>query len=303
MTEVTKNITVDLSRKGNTRAVFARQNDKGSRVLNITLTDGGESYFVPYGTVAVINFLRSDGENASFAATVNEAGGVSYTLGLWALAVEGSVRCSISLYGDGEKKLTSSDFYLDVLEALYSDDDFTEDTDSSAMTALLSSVATLEAKHDMELLVLEDRMTADITALETKHDKDKKELEAEIGRKVSETSLSTWKMQYYRPKINEIEGRLDSLETKIGAIHGASGEVTISVSDWSDDCTLILAIDELGEYDMIVFDPVSPSDRDLITDHEVFISAKAQAGAVNVSARSKPTGDISLCYFIMRGGK
>lgn len=162
MTEVTKNITVDLSRKGNTRVVFARQNDKGSRVLNIILTDGGEPYFVPSGTVATINFLRPDKENASFAATVNKSGGVNYTLGLWPLALEGSVRCSVSLYGADDTKLTSSDFYLDVLDALYSDDDFSEDFDESDMMGVYSSIASLEAKHETDMLVLEDRIAEDV---------------------------------------------------------------------------------------------------------------------------------------------
>lgn len=162
MTEITKNITVDLSRRGNTRTVFARQNDKGSRTLNITLTDGGAPYFVSSGTVATINFLRPDGANASFAASVNEQGGVTYTLGLWTLALEGSVRCSVSLYGADETKLTSSDFYLDVLDALYSDDDFSEDFDESDLTGVYSSIASLEAKHETDILVLEDRIAADV---------------------------------------------------------------------------------------------------------------------------------------------
>lgn len=162
MTEITKNITVDLSRRGNTRIVFARQNDKGSRTLNITLTDGGAPYFVSSGTVATINFLRPDGANASFAASVNEQGGVTYTLGLWTLALDGSVRCSVSLYGADETKLTSSDFYLDVLDALYSDDDFSEDFDESDLTGVYSSIASLEAKHETDILVLEDRIAADV---------------------------------------------------------------------------------------------------------------------------------------------
>jgi len=256
MTEVTKNITVDLSRKGNTRIVFARQNDRGSRTLNITLTDGGAPYLVPTGTVATINILRPDEASASFAATVNESGGITYTLGLWALSVTGSVRCSVSLYGADETKLTSSDFYLDVLDALYSDDDFSEDVDSSAMTAIYSSIASLEARLDEAVIALED-----------KHD----------------------------DELAEVNG-------KIKALCGASGEVTLVADDWGDDLAVTLAVAELGEQDMIVFDPVSAADRELICDHEVFISAKAQAGAVSVSARTKPSKDIALCYFIIRGG-
>lgn len=200
MTEVIKNITVDLSRKGNTRVVFARQNDKGSRVLNITLTDGGEPYFVPSGTVATINFLRPDKENASFAATVNESGGVTYTLGLWPLALEGSVRCSVSLYGADNTKLTSSDFYLDVLDALYSDDDFSEDFDESDMTGVYSSIASLEAKHETDMLVLEDRIAADVDEKITAVN-----VTASTAKSDAQTALNT---------ANDVKARADAGEFK-----------------------------------------------------------------------------------------
>ena len=281
MTNITKNITVDLSRKSNTRVVFARQNDRGSRTLNITLTDGGAPYTVPEGTLVVVNVLRPDGANASFRAALNGEGGVTYTLGLWTLTHEGTVRCSVSLYGENDRKLTSSDFFVDVLDALYKDSDFTSDVDESIMTTLFSSVATLEAKIEASESAVNMRLNSKAS-----------ELSAAIGELEGD----------FAGLEGEVARTAGALEQRVNALYGASGEVTLLPSDWSADHTLTLMIGALGQQDMILFEPASATDRDLIADYEVFVSAKATAGRVNVSARSKPSEAISLCYFIVRGG-
>lgn len=292
MTNITKNITVDLSRKSNARVVFARQNDRGSRTLNITLTDGGAPYFVPSGTVAVVNVLRPDGANASFGATVNEEGGVTYTLGLWSLTHEGTARCSVSLYGGSDRKLTSSDFYIDILDALYKDSDFSDDVDESIMTTLFSSVATLEEKHDREVAELEEKIELSATNLGVRLNSEVSRLSGSIGQLESN----------FAGLEGEVAETASELESKVNALYGASGEVTLLPADWSDDSKLTLKIAALGEHDMILFEPASATDRDLIADYEVFVAARATAGVVNISARSKPSEAISLCYFIVRGG-
>ena len=148
MTEIVRKISVDLSRRGNTRLIFARQNDRGSRRVSIKLTDCGRPYFVPSGTVATINILRSDGQSAAFAADVTEAGEIEFTLTLWALSAVGEARCSVSLYGGDQSKLTSADFTLDVLDALYSGDDIREDEECGLLTALLSEVSEFKVAEE-----------------------------------------------------------------------------------------------------------------------------------------------------------
>ena len=148
MTEIVRKISVDLSRRGNTRLIFARQNDRGSRRVSIKLTDCGRPYFVPSGTVATINILRSDGQSAAFAADVTEGGEIEFTLTLWALSAVGEARCSVSLYGGDQRKLTSADFTLDVLDALYSGDDIREDEECGLLTALLSEVSEFKVAEE-----------------------------------------------------------------------------------------------------------------------------------------------------------
>ena len=160
MTEILKKISVDLSRRGNTRLIFARQNDQGSRRVSIKLTDCGKPYFVPKSTVATINILRSDGASAAFSADVTDSGNVEFTLGLWALSVSGEARCSVSLY-DKDSKLTSADFTLDVLDTLYQGDGISEDTEYTLLTSLLSEMAGFKEDEEARAEAEKDREDAE----------------------------------------------------------------------------------------------------------------------------------------------
>ena len=161
MTEVLKKISVDLSRRGNTRLIFARQNDQGSRRVSIKLTDGGAPYIVPKGTVATVNILRSDGTSAAFSAELTEDGNVELSLGLWALSVVGEARCSVSLYGSGNKKLTSADFVLDVQEALYSGEGISNDESYTLLTSLVSEISEIKKVEEARVLAEADRAEAE----------------------------------------------------------------------------------------------------------------------------------------------
>ncbi len=155
MTEITRKITVDLARRGNVRLIFARQNDFNSRRIVVNLTDGGVPFKVEKTNVAIFNFARPDGESGAFAGQIEDDGSVSIVLGGWPLSVVGEVKCSLSIFSDDEKKLTSADFYLDVEIALYIGEDITEDEDYSMLTALMSEISKINvverARHEAEV--------------------------------------------------------------------------------------------------------------------------------------------------------
>lgn len=144
MNEITKTITVDLFRRGSARIVFARQNDLLSRRILINLTSLGEPYHVPMGTSVTLNVLRADGNSAAFVADVLPEGQILVTLSLWTLSVAGETRCSVTLVDSEGKKLTGDDFYLDVLEALYTGDEIFDDPNYSLLTGLLARVSAFE---------------------------------------------------------------------------------------------------------------------------------------------------------------
>lgn len=198
MTEITRKITVDLARRGNVRLIFARQNDFNSRRIVIYLTDGGVPFKVEKTNVAIFNFARPDGESGAFAGQIEDDGSVSIVLGGWPLSVVGEVKCSLSIFSDDEKKITSADFYLDVETALYIGEDITEDKDYSMLTALMSEISKINvverARCEAEVgrsYAENSRVTAEKKREDSEHARQYAEdarKKAELGRETAEAS-------------------------------------------------------------------------------------------------------------------
>ena len=163
MTEITRKITVDLARRGNSRLIFARQNDFNSRKIVINLTNAGVPFWVEKSCSVLVNFLRPDGESAAFYGSVEDDGSVSIILGSWQLAVVGEVKCSVSIFSDIEQKLTSADFYLDVETALYTGDEISADENYSILVGLLSEMSNINHNEDARKDAEESRQSAEIS--------------------------------------------------------------------------------------------------------------------------------------------
>lgn len=144
MIEITKEITVDLTRKNKTRVIFAKQLDNGCRKILVTLTDNGKEYSVPQDAVVTVNVLRSDGESNAFLAAVTKDGRLEATLGSWTLGVAGETKCSFSLYFDGNKRLSTPEIILEVGAELYTGDGISSDQNYSILTALISDCSEIK---------------------------------------------------------------------------------------------------------------------------------------------------------------
>lgn len=181
MTQITKKLTVDLARQGNARAIFATQNDKDSRSLEITLTDDGKPYTIPSGSCVVLNCVRPDEASATFLASTTEDGVVTVTLGLWALSVAGEVKCSVSVFDGEEKRLTSSTFIIEVAKTLCDDDTETDPESESLLAQLVASSVNAEESEAARRRAEEQRIEAEnARAL------------AEEARVTSESSRADW---------------------------------------------------------------------------------------------------------------
>ena len=194
MTEIIRKITVDLARRGNVRLIFARQNDFNSRRIVIYLTDGGVPFKVEKTNVAIFNFARPDGESGAFAGQIEDDGSVSIVLGGWPLSVVGEVKCSLSIFSDDEKKITSADFYLDVETALYIGEDITEDKDYSMLTALMSEISKINVVERARCEAEVSRSYAEnsrVTAEKKREDSEHARQYAEDVRKKAELARET----------------------------------------------------------------------------------------------------------------
>ena len=141
MAQITKDITVDVAKKNLFQALVAKQNDNNSRFLRVTICNEGAKIEVPSTATALINAERADNSSKAFAGTVNSDGTVTVPLTNWMLGLDDIVRCSISVIGSDEQKLTSTSFSIDVEAAEYEGSDITDDENYDVLITLISDVS------------------------------------------------------------------------------------------------------------------------------------------------------------------
>lgn len=141
MAQITKEITVDVAKKNLFQAIVAKQNDSNSRFLKVTLCNEGTKIEVPSNATALINAERADDGSKAFAGTVNGDGTVTVPLTNWMLELDDIVRCSISIIGSDEEKLTSTSFSVEVESAETTSSDISEDENYDILVRLISDTS------------------------------------------------------------------------------------------------------------------------------------------------------------------
>ena len=157
---ITREITVDVSKRNTFSAIVAKQLDTNSRFLKVTLTDLGEVITVPTTAQVVINALRDDGESKSFLGTANADGTVTVPLTPWMLELDGDVKCDVSVVDSEERKLTSTLFVLAVEEATYSGEEISDDENYDLLVQLLAQVS-LTSEEAKAAIADAEKATAD----------------------------------------------------------------------------------------------------------------------------------------------
>ena len=288
MTEVSRNITVDLSRKGGTRPIFAVQNDVGARNLTVRITDDGSPYKIEAGTTAALNYKRPDGVSGAIMMTVGD-GEVSVNLPPVVIGVKGVTVCTVSLFDADKNKLTSSEFCLDVSEELYSGEAIDATPEYALLESLFSRVSEIELDEIQRQAAESEREIAEgnrETAENARNDGEIERAKAESERSKAESARE--EAELMRDK--RMSGRI-----------GEAGSVVLKSTAWSSDCVQKVSVSGLCEDDLVMFYPASADDREYIGYYGVFISPEATGESFTVSARAKPISDISLKYYVVRG--
>lgn len=274
MTEVSRKITVDLSRKGGTRPVFAVQNDVGARNLTVMITDDGSPYKIEAGTTAALNYKRPDGVSGALMMTVGERE-VSINLHPVVIGVKGVTVCTVSLFDADKNKLTSSEFCLDVSEELYSGEAIDATPEYALLESLFARVSEIELDEIQRQAAESEREIAESARVIAEDERK----QAEIAREDAELIRES-----------RINGRI-----------GEVGSVVLKSTAWSSNYSQKVSVSGLGEDDLVMFYPASADDREYMGYYGVFISPEAMGESFTVSARAKPLSDISLKYCIVRG--
>lgn len=190
MAEIIKSIKVDVAKLNTFPAVVAKQGDTLSRFLKVQLLNESEPLSVDSGATVIINVERVDGQSKAFSGSVNTDGSVTVPLTAWTLEIDGKARCSVSIV-IGEKRLTSTTFYVNVEHAEYTDSDYSDDDDTSDLFLQLLTAAENEDARITAETARQNAETARQTAETTRLTKENERVSAETARNNAESARAT----------------------------------------------------------------------------------------------------------------
>lgn len=139
--EIRQKLSLDFGRDTHPITVFAKQNDKNTRFLEITPLNCGQTYAIEDGVTPRLQLTKADGHTVLNDATV-ENGVIVVELTPQALAAAGVAVAEIGLY-KGEALLSSQIFYIDVERAAFDKDAPASSDEFNALTAALAEVNTV----------------------------------------------------------------------------------------------------------------------------------------------------------------
>lgn len=196
MAEIIKYIEVDVAKKNVFKAIVAKQGDKSSRKLKVQLLNEGEKITVESGSMVTLNVERSDTQARAFEGSVNGDGTVQVPLAAWMLEIDGQAKCSVSVI-QGEDRLTSTSFAVDVEHAEFCDETIYEDDDADLFVQLLSAAQNEDARVTAETarIQAETQRIANETARQnnetTRQTKEAERVGAETARSNAEIARQT----------------------------------------------------------------------------------------------------------------
>lgn len=129
MMESVTNLNLNLQYPNYTTTMHAVQNDRLSRKVAATLSDGAKAWTPPAGTLAVVRFMKPDGTMGFYDTDENNNAAVTWTgnvatimLVEQILTVPGDVLCQLNFYNSSEEKLTSFLWIIKVQKNVIDDD-------------------------------------------------------------------------------------------------------------------------------------------------------------------------------------
>ena len=135
--EVGQNVTLDFLLQNHIKIV-AKQDDINSRYINIVLRNNRQAVTLSENATATLNITRCDGGKKSYICHI-EDNVISVCLSKWAVEIEGTLQCDVSVIENNER-LTTMTFKVVVHANCCTTDDI-EDADSEdILTSLVSRV-------------------------------------------------------------------------------------------------------------------------------------------------------------------
>ena len=135
--------SLDIHEPHSSVCLDVKRGDTNSRILLITLTEGGFPYQISPECYAVFTATKPDGKNVFNHCTIEE-NQIIYVLTPQTVAVEGRLDCEIKLYGADDMLITSPCFDIIVRDTVYNEgDEIESEKEVDALTHLISEATTV----------------------------------------------------------------------------------------------------------------------------------------------------------------
>lgn len=217
MATIIKEIEVDVSQLNRFAAIVAKQYDKQSRFLKVTLLDSGERIKVESASTAVINARREDEVAKTFEGTVNADGTVTVPLTYWMLQLDGTVKCDISIITANKTVLSTTLFELEVQEAAAPDDsEIEKDDDYGILIQLIADVQAIKDAEAKRVTAENGRVSAEksrVSAENSRVNAETTRVNAEDARVSAEKS----RVDVESKRVTAEKGRVDAESKRVAA--------------------------------------------------------------------------------------
>jgi len=143
------NMILDLSTNSRKSTVEIKQTDRSTRTLRMTLLDGNKPIDMSDVRTATIKGIKPDETIVYAAAEIekdaedNNKNVVLYTMSDHVTEASGKITCELQLVTGAGEIIQSFDFYIDVINQLYDEDDILSESDLSGFKAYM--IRTLNA--------------------------------------------------------------------------------------------------------------------------------------------------------------
>ena len=135
--------SLDIHEPHSSVCLDVKRGDTNSRILLITLTEGGFPYQISPECYAVFTATKPDGKIVFNHCTIEE-NKIIYVLTPQTVAVEGRIDCEIKLYGADDMLITSPCFDIIVRDTVYNEgDEIESEKEVDALTHLISEATTV----------------------------------------------------------------------------------------------------------------------------------------------------------------
>jgi len=145
----TYRISLDIHKIASQAIIKVKKGDSGRKIC-VSLTETGKPYIITEDCTAVFRCKKPDGTVLYNSCKIKN-NIISCLITSQAVSAVGEVECEVTLYGSDKLQITSPNFVMLVVDALYSDDEIESTNEFTALTEAIAMVDGLVSDIEQKL--------------------------------------------------------------------------------------------------------------------------------------------------------